>query len=152
MRHLEEESAGIQGTHHMAVKNEEGDARKAVKTEERREPAARCRYFWLGEGASSDPRMHGMFPDRTYSDWESVESSDVVSETSETSSDSDILGELYRMSREFLEIKAEVDAEMMEEDRKQGEAGRPRKLPKPIFYKVVWKRHVLREPGNSERG
>ena len=100
LKQLEDESAGSQETPRVEVKKGESNEHKRVKTEERNEPATRSRYFWLGEGADSDPRVHGMFPDRTYSDWESLESSDEVSESSETSSDSDCLTELYRMERE----------------------------------------------------
>ena len=81
---------------------------------------------------------------------ESVESSDVDSETSETSSD--VLGELYR---EFPDIKAEIDAEIREEkrERKREEDGtlRPKKLPKPIVYKMIRKRSVVKDPEHSER-
>ena len=74
--------------------------------------------FWLVEGASSDPRIHMMYSERTHSDMESAESSDVSSETSETSSD--VLGGL---AREFPEISAEVEAEIREEDRRRAEEG-----------------------------
>ena len=132
LKQLDDESAGSQGMHRMDVKKEESSERKRVKTEERNGPAARSRYFWLGGGADSDPRIHGVFPDRTYSDWESLESSDEVSESSETSSDSDVLEELRRMDREFPALRAEADIAMMEEDRKRG--GRSiKKITKTYF-------------------
>ena len=64
------EAPGIQGTQHVAVKTEEGG-----------ESEARNRYFWLGEGASSDPRIHTMYSERGHSWAESVESSDISTET-----------------------------------------------------------------------
>ena len=116
MRHLEKEPSGVQGTQQVAVKNEvkgkpgiQGTQHVAVKTEEGNEPEARNRYFWLGEGASSDPRIHMMYPET-----ESVESSDIDSETSETSSD--VFAEF---ARDFPELAAEIEAESREEDRKR---------------------------------
>ena len=68
MKHLEREPSGIQGTQHTTVKNEvkeepgiQGTQHRAVETEEGNESSARNRYFWLGEGSSSDQEFLGRF-------------------------------------------------------------------------------------------
>ena len=76
--------------------------------------------FGLAKGDIPIPGFAGVFPSRTYSDRESLGSSDEViepSETSETSSDSDGLTELYRLRGDFPAFKAEADFATMEEDR-----------------------------------
>ena len=123
MRHTsakeEDESWGSnidsgQGTKHLAV-----------KTEERDEPIAPKRSFWLGKGTGSDPRIHMVYRETDLSEGSSDSSSD---------SSSDVLEEL---ARDFPEIAAEIEQMKVAEKRRVEKLLRKRKPPGPIFFRMV---------------
>ena len=124
MKHLEDESR------ESNIDSSQGTQRLTVKTEEKDEPIARGRSFWLGEGATgADPRVHMMYRETELSEGSSDSGSD---------SSSDVLGEL---ARDFPVIAAEIEEDRKEEERKRVEKRlRRRKVPGHLTFRLVWNR------------
>ena len=130
MKRLENESRGsnsdsVQGTQQLEVKTEEKD-----------EPKARGRSFWLGEGTSTDPRIHMMYREN-----ELLEDS-----SSDSSSGENIFEEL---ARTLPDVEAEIEAECKKEEKERAERrakrSRMKHLQEPISFRLVWNTPGKRE-------